>query len=232
MPANAAPGERQNLRDQNQHGRRDHAPMQYRYTTNPSPVSTGRLVTVYVDRDFSEFERERITSSIRQWNTALNGFIQIRVGLLPSNVSAEAVNQYRRGGAWIIAKVDSGHPSARNGQALQAMAMTVGGKATMSGANGGGFVYVIHDRFHVSDLEGVMLHEFGHVLGAGHDPRGQLMGPVYNRGNQCIDRGAIAMVAEAQRLPLNHMNFCVGANQDSYPNRQRDMRGRQTDRRG
>ena len=35
--------------------------------------------------------------------------------------------------------------------------MTVGGR-------GGGFVYVIADRFGTRDLTAVMLHELGHVL--------------------------------------------------------------------
>jgi hypothetical protein len=60
-----------------------------------------------------------------------------------------------------------------------------------------------------------MLHELGHVLGAGHDPHGHLMAPVYDRSNgHCIDRGAVAMVAAAQHLPLELLNWCVGPGLD------------------
>jgi len=83
------------------------------------------------------------------------------------------------------------------------------------GSRGSGFAYVIADRFAVRDLTAVMLHEVGHVLGAGHDPHGHLMAPVYDRNNgHCIDRGAAAMVASAQRLPLNQLNWCVGPGLD------------------
>jgi hypothetical protein len=47
------------------------------------------------------------------------------------------------------------------------------------------------------------------VLGAGHDSAG-LMAPVYSAAaSRCIDHDAIAMVAEAQRLPLSQLNWCV-----------------------
>jgi hypothetical protein len=100
-----------------------------------------------------------------------------------------------------VAKVDSSHPITRQGEGRQALAVTVGG-------SGGGFVYVIGDRIGGRDLTGVVMHEFGHVLGAGHDGHG-LMAPVYNANNgRCIDRDAAVLVANAQRLPLAQMNWC------------------------
>ena len=75
----------------------------------------------------------------------------------------------------------------------------------------GGFVYVIADHLATRDLTAVMLHEVGHVLGAGHDPKGHLMRAGYNRTNaHCIDFNAVVMVAAAQRLPLNQLNWCIG----------------------
>ena len=42
------------------------------------------------------------------------------------------------------------------------------------------------------------------------------MSPVYDRTNgHCIDHRAVAMVAAAQRLPLGHLNWCVGPGLDS-----------------
>ena len=178
----------------------------YRYTDKPAPAAAAgsRTLTIYVDRDFDPAERERIGLALQQWNHVLNGLVRLRPTLLPPDPSSQTLAQIRRSGAWIVAKVDSRHPAARERTAL---AMTVGGR--------GGFVYVIGDRFATRDLTAVLLHEFGHVLGAGHDPHGHLMAPVYDRSNgHCIDRGAAAMVASAQHLPLSQLNWCVGPGLD------------------
>jgi hypothetical protein len=58
------------------------------------------------------------------------------------------------------------------------------------------------------------MHEFGHVLGAGHDQVG-LMAPVYSAAaSRCIDRDAVSMVANAQHLPMRQLNWCEPAGYD------------------
>ena len=194
MSASAAPGEPR------------YDTSAYGYTDKPSAAAMAlRTLTIYIDGDFDAAERERIGLALRQWNHVLNGFIRLRPMLLPADASDSAVTQLRRPGTWIVSKVDSRHPAARD---RNAVAMTVGNR-------GSGFVYVIADRFSMRDLTAVMLHEVGHVLGAGHDPNGHLMAPIYDRNNgHCIDRGAVAMVASAQRLPFNQLNWCVGPGLD------------------
>ncbi len=182
----------------------------YVYTDHASRVATMRSVTLYVDRDFSEGERQRIVAAMRQWNYVLNGFVRFKATLLPEDTTSADIARIRRPGVWIVAKVNSSHPITQQAEGRQALAVTVT-------RNGGGFVYVIGDRIGRRDLTGVVMHEFGHVLGAGHDGYG-LMAPVYNpNAGRCIDHDAAALVARAQRLPLAQMNWCEPAGSYAPP---------------
>ncbi|MCW5736880.1 MAG: hypothetical protein KIS73_22330 [Enhydrobacter sp.] len=179
----------------------------WRYTDNGAPAPRGRTIALFVDRDFDNYERERIVAAMRQWNYVLNGFVQFRAKTLPDNPTHELLAQIKRSGGWIVARVDSRHPITREGEGMNALAVTAGGQ--------GGFVYVISDRIGQRDLTGVVMHEFGHVLGAGHGGSG-LMAPVYSAAmGRCIDRQAVAMVASVHRLPLGRLNWCVGPGENN-----------------
>jgi hypothetical protein len=174
----------------------------WRYTDHAAPATTGRTIALYVDRDFDDVERQRIVSAMRQWNYVLNGFVTFRAKMLPEDPTPAMIAQIKRSGGWVVARVDSRHPIAQEGEGAQALAVTAGGN--------GGLVYVISDRIGRRDLTGVIMHEFGHVLGAGHDGTG-LMAPVYSASmGRCIDRAAVALVASVHRLPLSRLNWCIG----------------------
>jgi len=173
------------------------------YTDHLSRATATRILDLYVARDFDIPDRRYILAAVRQSNYALNGFVRFRTSLLPQDVPSRMIAEIKRTGGWIVARVDSSHPVTQTGEGRHALALTVGDRHT-------GFVYVISDRIGGRRLTGVVLHELGHVLGAGHDSAG-LMAPVYSAvASRCIDHDAIAMVAEAQRLPLPQLNWCAG----------------------
>ncbi len=175
----------------------------FQYTSHAATVAAStRMIPLYVDQDFDESERQHIIAAFRQWNYVLNGFVRFDGRLLPADTSRAEVERIRRSGGWVVARVDSSHPVAQKGVGIHALAVTV------SGGRNGGFVYVIADRLGGRDLTGVVMHEFGHILGAGHDGSG-LMAPVYSAiGSRCIDYPAVAMVAQAQRLSMRDLNWC------------------------
>ena len=177
------------------------------YTDHLSRATAVRMLDLYVVRDFDIPDRRYILSAVRQWNYALNGFVRFRTSLLPQDVPSSMIAEIKRTGGWIVARVDSSHPVTQIDEGRHALAVTVGDRHT-------GFVYVISDRIGGRRLTGVVLHELGHVLGAGHDSTG-LMAPVYGAiASRCIDREAIAMVADVQRLPLPQLNWCVDPSGD------------------
>jgi hypothetical protein len=188
---------------------RDRAVPPLQYTSHPgAAAAVKRPITLFVDRDFDEVDRQRIVAALRQWNYVLNGFVGFQAQLLPPDISAAQIEQLRRRGGWIVARVDSRHPVAQKGEGAHALAVTV------SNSRSGGYVYVIADRLGGRDLTGVVMHEFGHVLGAGHDQFG-LMAPVYSASEaRCIDYGAVAMVAQAQHLSLRDLNWCEAPRYD------------------
>jgi hypothetical protein len=173
------------------------------YTNHPTRVATAtRTIDLFVDPDFDSRERERIVAALRQWNYVLNGYIRFEGHLMRGDVSEAEIQRIRRDGGFVVLRVDSRHPVAHRGEGVNALAVTV------SGGRGGGVVYVISDRIGGRDLTGVVMHEFGHVLGAGHDQSG-LMAPVYSAaGSHCIDYDAVTMVAQVQRLPVRDLNWC------------------------
>ncbi len=188
---------------------RDREAPPFQYTSHtPATVPAGHFIPLYVDRDFDDSERQRIVMAFRQWNYALNGFIRFDARVLPADASRSELAQIRRNGGWVVAKVDSRHPVAQKGEGTHALAVTI------TGGSNGGFVYVIADRIGGRDLTGVIMHEFGHVLGAGHDNSG-LMAPVYNaQAARCIDYAAVAMVAQANHLSMRDLNWCEAPRYD------------------
>ena len=117
----------------------------YQYTDHAQPASTGRTVTLLVDSEFPDVQRQAIVAALRQWNYALNGYVRFEARTLPRDVTASDIARARRGGAWIVAAVDSRHPIAQRGEGAHALAVTVG--------NGhDGYVYVIEDRIGGRDL--------------------------------------------------------------------------------
>ena len=182
----------------------------FQYTSHGARAVPSRVLQLYVDRDFSRAEQDKIVSALRQWNHVLNGMLRMEARLLPEQPTAAEMQRIKRSGGWLLLRVDSRHPVANRGEGTNALAVTVGG-------SGGGAVYVISDRIGGRDFAGVMMHEFGHVLGAGHGHHG-LMGPVYSASaSRCIDHASASLVAQAQRLPVREMNWCEGPSYDRSP---------------
>ena len=151
-------------------------------------ADTPTTVPVVLAVELSADHRERVLAAIREWNDALNGSVRFEI---------EANGA--RAGVWTVIPVPKSE--LRNGP--ESLALTFAFPA------GGGVVCLYLDRLGGRDITGVMLHEFGHVLGLTHDGGGQLMSTRYSwHDMKCIDHGTMLQVAAHYKLRIDELKWC------------------------
>ena len=171
------------------------------YTNAPALAEPARSVPIRLDRAFNLYERAKISRAINEWNHVLNGAVRLEISAdeFTTAATGEVIRPQSEG--WIVAKVDSRYPMLGNPAMKRTLALTVGTRRAI--------IFVVADRIGNRDLGGILMHEFGHALGAGHDSGSALMHPYYAGDKQhCIDKGAVQAVAVAQRLSLANLNWC------------------------
>lgn len=184
------------------------------YTANlATPAANPETITVRLDHNFSSGERDKIGRAVDQWNHVLNGHARFDISSLPLGAGPATTPETNKPGTWIVAKVNGGGLGSGgamgNGMSMRSNIFTQALAQTQPLGTMGGMVIVFADRIGSRDLTGVMMHEFGHVLGLDHDPRGRLMSTHYTSNRQaCVDRAAAQAVALAKNLPLAELNWC------------------------
>jgi hypothetical protein len=178
------------------------------YTSNPaSPPAQAEVIDIRLDHNFSGGDRAKILRAVEQWNHVLNGFVRMEVAPLDGAAATTPTEAGRN--TWIVARADG--RGLGGGMALRGNPFTHALAQTQPLGSVGGMVLVYADRIGSRDLTGVMMHEFGHVLGLGHDSHGRLMASHYSGNRQaCIDLSAAQAVAAQRNLPLDELNWCGG----------------------
>lgn len=179
----------------------------YRYTlhlTERSQVPV-RIINIWIDQDFGSADLIAIGEAVNQWNYALNGYIVLKIVDTHFAMEVEKINQQIRDNGWLIIKIRSDQagtdfiPKSADGFYCIGFTERIGGN----------HLYLIRDRLTNQDVMGVALHEMGHLLGAGHIVKG-LMQPHHTlQSSQCIDQNSLIQVAEANRLLIDKLNWCV-----------------------
>ena len=101
-------------------------------------------------------------------------------------------------GAWVIMRIDS-HSELVGSRSVGAWADKIGGNK----------VWVVRDRVSNGMIGGVVMHEIGHLLGAGHLRRGLMM-PGYDKDwMQCVDYSTVKAVGKYHGIGINQLNYCV-----------------------
>jgi hypothetical protein len=156
----------------------------------PGGGEKAHVVMVRVAGEFTAKEQADIASAIVEWNHTLNGYVRFEVH-----------DSGDRTDLTVLRIPDKGLPL--NGPSAQRLALTLRTPAD------GGVIMVFGDRIGVYDLRRIMLHEFGHLLGLGHDDNSDLMFPRYFHSRQaCIDRATVQMLASQRSWQIDRMNWC------------------------
>jgi hypothetical protein len=181
----------------------------YEYTHNALYTGTPkRVIPVWIDKNFSDYDKASIREALGSWNFALNGYIKINIVDTLFDMEVPKIVEQVRLNGWLIMKINSHSVIVpENDKGYQTIGFT--------NDIGGYHLYLVRDRLSEFDVYGVTLHEVGHLLGAGHVGN-RLMAPHYDKAvYQCIDWESILAVSKYNALDPARMNFCVDSANDS-----------------
>ncbi len=170
----------------------------------PAATYASKYVPIWIDGQFSANDKIEIEHGIDQWNQALNGYMVLHVesdnfDMEPSILERVAV----RGDGWLFLKIDSRNSIVHDEGSNLTLAFV-----NRIGSNGNR-VYYVSDRLNTHMMQGVTMHEVGHLLGANHHGL-YLMQPTFHWAEyRCIDQGTLQQVATYWHLPLAHLHYCV-----------------------
>jgi hypothetical protein len=173
------------------------------------PVTSPRVVKVYVDATFGIDEVVQIEDALVQWNDTLNGSLTLKLENRSIMMEQSLLTEIVGNGDYIIFSITSSQSTVadtvtyQDGKELRANTLAYCDKV------GGHYVYLLMDRLSLSNIRWVMMHEIGHLLGAEHQEDGLMYR--YYRGNnyRCVDHHTLEQVSRAQRINLSQLRGCV-----------------------
>ncbi len=175
----------------------------YHYINNPeTAVAPTKVINIWIDKEFSSNDKENMQLGINQWNYALNGYIVLKIVSKDFDMEPSVLNDVvLKGEGWLFLKIDHNSNFIRDKNEKIALAFV--------NDIGGNRIYFVRERFGSDAVQGITMHEIGHLLGATHS-NGYLMQPTYSWENyRCVDWNAVKQAADFQRLPQDRMNFCA-----------------------
>jgi hypothetical protein len=156
------------------------------------------IVDVQVDVGFSNEDQRRIDMAIEEWNKSLNGYMRYEV---VSRVFDMKPDQLRAGGI-IIMKVSSDNTIVPTANGIS------GNVLGWTDTLGGRLIWIVRDRLWEGQVEGVVMHELGHVLGVGHLGSKSLMYKMDGGTSTCVDKETAMEVARIHGWDIDHLVWC------------------------
>lgn len=151
-------------------------------------------MNIWVSPDFNEADRRTIDRAIGKWNWSLNGVMYL-------------VETERQDADLRIFKIS--WKDDRYAQHLAAAPVEKDGKKKniLAWTELNGDIFVARDHIQDNMVEGAVMHELGHGLGAQHG--GKLMAEYFNlKDYQCVDRWAIKKIGRVIKVNEKYFNYC------------------------
>lgn len=187
---------------------------QYHKVSKEENHTHWKVYPVYLDRSLTEKERLEVWKVTNEWNYALNGYMAWHI----ESQYFDHTNQYNL--ANMIDQVKTSHEGLLvfglkhdedmtdkliDDEEILALVNSLGDNAHA--------LFLIQDRIGNKDLHRILLHEFGHAMGAQHVSAESLMFNAYGPMQLgCIDKITAAQVANYHKLDLSKMNYCATPN--------------------
>ncbi len=188
---------------------------EYRSVSAESKNQHFETKPIYIDKSFSKEDLATINLVVAEWNYALNGYMvwkiepvaidhndKIAMGRL-----SKQIRQTHEG----IVMLGLDHDDELVEDTIDEY------DGTLAFVNNLGdrahYMVVVRDRMGYKNIHKILLHEFGHAMGADHVMTESLMFPYYgHQQRDCVDKITAAQVATYHELKLAHMNYCATPN--------------------
>ena len=188
---------------------------EYRSVSAESKNQHFETKPIYIDKTFNKEELAIINQVVAEWNFALNGYMAWKI----ETVAIDHTDKLAMGR--LSKKIRQTHEGIvmlgldHDDELVEDTIDEYDG--TLAFVNNLGdrahYMVVVRDRMGYKNIHKILLHEFGHAMGADHVMAESLMFPYYgHQQRNCIDKITAAQVATYHELKMEHMNYCSTPN--------------------
>jgi hypothetical protein len=183
----------------------------YKYAGFETENVNYNIKPLYIDSSFGSQELKTIESVVAEWNYVLNKKIILKIepnAIDHTNTKAlrylsKQIMQTHEG--IVIIGINHDDPLVEDNIEEY--------DGTLAYVNGLGeranLMVVIRDRMGYKDMRKILLHEFGHALGAHHVNIPSLMYPFYGKRQVgCVDNITVMQIATINNLTFKDLNYC------------------------